>query len=85
MKQSHQLVTTFEAQILTNPSFFRRIQRLKYDYEAVGYIIQHFSTKDLDYSALAADFLITSLNKKDSISNMLVFFGHVVKYLSIDD
>ncbi len=83
MKQSYQLVTTFEAQILTNPSFFRRIQRLKYDYEAVGYIIQHFSTKDLDYSALAADFLITSLNKKDSINNMPVFFGVILSIFSM--
>ena len=83
MKQSYQLVSTFEAQILTNASFFRRIQRLKYDYEAVGYIIQHFSTKDLDYSALAADFLITSLNKKETISNMPVFFNVILSIFSM--
>lgn len=75
MKQSFLLVTTFEAQILSSPAFLKRIHRLKYDYEAVGFMIQHFSTKDLDYSALAAEFLINGLNKKESIANIPIFFS----------
>jgi dolichyl-phosphate-mannose--protein O-mannosyl transferase len=66
--------TTLEAAILTNSNFYRRIMRLKYDHSSLSKIITHYSFNDLDFSAVIADFLINSLNNRDPIVDLPLFF-----------
>jgi hypothetical protein len=46
--------SSLEANILTNHNFYRRVMRLKYDHPSLSNLITHYSTDDLEFSAVIA-------------------------------
>lgn len=57
--------------------------RLKYDHPSLSHIITHYSTDDLEFSSIIADFLITSLNNKEQILDIPLFFKVAIILYSI--
>lgn len=66
--------SSLEGAILTSPNFYRRIMRLKYDNPSLSNIIVHYCNGDVDFSSIIADYLINSLNNRDQIIDLPVFF-----------
>lgn len=48
--------------------------KLKYDHPSLSNIIVHFSFNDLEYSSMIAEFIIESLDNKEKIDDIPLFF-----------